>query len=293
MRGNMRMLNVLIASPSDARSGRDAVQRELKKWNRERAGETGYVLNVQHWKISGVPLSGRGDPQSVINPSLVDEADIVFAVFYHRLGTATGRAVSGTAEEIERSVAAGKFVHVCFLDRLPPFAHDENQFRALRKFREAMDKTGLVFGFNSESKLADIARRSINDDVRTLRMRSQQLSRVGVSGLPFAYTELTFGEETHQPANVSYNHHDDTASVRNTTHLDLVGVLVVAGPAPTEFSVTLAGPDTISGYGAASYQMPPGIRARELFPSPFYVTFTWTSRSGRRFGFQKRFATWM
>jgi hypothetical protein len=43
---------------------------------------------------------------------LVDRSDIVIAIFYHKLGSPTQRAISGTAEEISRSVRAGKPVHI-------------------------------------------------------------------------------------------------------------------------------------------------------------------------------------
>src|SRR4249919_2175225 len=99
----MTMLDVLIASPSDADEGRDAVERALHAWNDYRSEDTGFVLRPRRWEIASVPVSGQGDPQSVINSQLVDQSDIVFGLFYDRLGSATPRAASGTAEEIDRS----------------------------------------------------------------------------------------------------------------------------------------------------------------------------------------------
>ena len=49
-----------------------------------------------------MPRLGSGRGQGVINEQLVDDADIVLALFDSRLGQATAAAVSGTAEEITR-----------------------------------------------------------------------------------------------------------------------------------------------------------------------------------------------
>jgi hypothetical protein len=53
-------------------------------------------------------------PQAIINRQLVDDADLLFAVFSTRLGSPTGVAESGTAEEIERLRGMQKPVLVYF-----------------------------------------------------------------------------------------------------------------------------------------------------------------------------------
>jgi hypothetical protein len=97
--GEFRKLDVLIASPGDAMPGRDAVEKSLHNWNSHRGDVEGIILRPRRWETDTVPISGRRDTQSVINGQLVDKADIVIGIFYHRLGTLTPRAVSGTAEE--------------------------------------------------------------------------------------------------------------------------------------------------------------------------------------------------
>lgn len=49
-----------------------------------------------------------GDPQLIINNSIIKNADMVIALFGSRLGTPTARATSGTIEEIEEMIKAGK-----------------------------------------------------------------------------------------------------------------------------------------------------------------------------------------
>lgn len=79
----------------------------------------------------------------MINHQLADDADIIVGVFSQTLGSATPRAVSGTAEELERARDAGKPVHVYFsampLDR----DHDRDQLAARDDFITRWQARGI------------------------------------------------------------------------------------------------------------------------------------------------------
>lgn len=96
------VLKVLIASPGDTSDERDAVVESLHGWNAARGEPENVVLLPRRWETDAVPHLG-GSGQSVINSQLVDDADIIIALFDSRLGQATDDAVSGTAEEIQRA----------------------------------------------------------------------------------------------------------------------------------------------------------------------------------------------
>jgi len=49
-------------------------------------------------------------PQAILNNQIVEEADLAVALFHDRLGTPTGEAESGTAEEIKVLVGRGKLL---------------------------------------------------------------------------------------------------------------------------------------------------------------------------------------
>src|SRR4051812_25926643 len=148
-----RMLTVMIASPGDVVSARDAIEREIHEWNSARGAAARVNLRPLRWEIDGVPLLGRGDPQSVLNEQVVDDADIIIAVFHARLGTPTARAMSGTVEELARASAAGKPVHVWFSEQNVPYDIDEDQWRALRGFRKSLASRNLVGTFDSNDEL--------------------------------------------------------------------------------------------------------------------------------------------
>ena len=174
---DVRKLDVLIASPGDAGAARNIIERALHDWNDHRADAEHVILRPRRWETGSIPVLGRGGAQSVINSQLVDGADIVFAVFYHRLGSPTPSAVSGTAEEIARSVHARKPVHLYFAEKRLPYDADLEQFRALRDFRHEMQKLGLIATFTEESELATAVTAAIEYDVRTLKDAKEPSNR--------------------------------------------------------------------------------------------------------------------
>jgi hypothetical protein len=91
------------------------------------------MLLPRHWKSDAIPRVGTDSGQGVINNQLVDDADIVIALFDGRLGQATADAVSGTAEEIQRAIDAGKHVHVWFSNEPIGRDTDPEQLAALKK----------------------------------------------------------------------------------------------------------------------------------------------------------------
>jgi hypothetical protein len=166
MPANMSLINVLIASPGDAEAGRDAVEQALHEWNDHRSDAQGVILRPRRWEIASVPISGRGDAQTIINKQIVDEADVVVGIFYHRLGTATTRAISGSVEEVNRAIAAGKPVHLYFSTSNVPYDADFKQFKALKDFRANMQSAGLIDEFKTEDDLARKVRNAIEFDLR-------------------------------------------------------------------------------------------------------------------------------
>jgi hypothetical protein len=161
----LRKLDVLIASPGDAKAARDVVEQALHGWNDQRADDMGIMLRPRRWETGSVPILSEGDAQSVINTQLVDSSDILIGIFYHRLGSPTARAVSGTAEEINRAVAAKKPVHLYFSEKELPYFADLAQFEALRQFRSKIEKEGLISTFKSESELPVMILRAIDYDI--------------------------------------------------------------------------------------------------------------------------------
>src|SRR5436309_1247599 len=134
---------VLIASPSDVGRERTVLAEVLEDWNSANSRTRNTSLQALRWELDGVPSSGDC-PQQILNKQLVEKADILMAVFWMRLGTPTGAAPSGTAEEIEYFRKLGKPVFLYFSEADIPHHHDPNQLRLLKEYRNKLTADNFV-----------------------------------------------------------------------------------------------------------------------------------------------------
>src|SRR5207245_4299115 len=119
------------------------------EWNAQHAGAESVVLLPVKWETHAMPQSGV-KPQEALNRQLVRGADILVGMFWTKLGTSTGVAESGTVEEIDQFVAAGKPALLYFSSRpIDPNKIDLKQHKKLRSFKDATYKRALTGGFNS------------------------------------------------------------------------------------------------------------------------------------------------
>ena len=105
-------LHLLISAPGDVPLEDMAVIRKtISQWNLNLGRHVGLTVLPVSWTEHAVSEFGER-PQAILNHQIVDEADLAVALFHDRLGTPTGEAESGTAEEIKVLVEAGKSVAV-------------------------------------------------------------------------------------------------------------------------------------------------------------------------------------
>lgn len=164
------VLRVMIASPSDTLAARDAVEDAVHQWNVAHSMQRGVVLQPWRWETSAVPVLGA-HPQTLINAQGIDSSDIVFGIFGSRLGSPTPDAVSGTVDEIQRSVELKKAVHLYFSRARLPNDVDPAQIAGLRDFKQRAESMGLLGEFTDVSELANMVWRAIELDVRGMRIR--------------------------------------------------------------------------------------------------------------------------
>src|SRR5262245_20344643 len=94
------VLKVVIASPGDVSPERLAATAIIHEWNIVHSADRATVLLPVLWETHSSPAMGDR-AQGIINEQLIHDADLMVAIFWARLGTPTGKAVSGTVEEIE------------------------------------------------------------------------------------------------------------------------------------------------------------------------------------------------
>ena len=103
MVGDRLRLQVFVASPSDTSAERTAMRGVVEELNLGVADSRSIVVELVEWETHSWPGVGL-DAQDVINHQ-IDVPDIVVGIFWKRLGTQTGRAASGTVEEIENALS--------------------------------------------------------------------------------------------------------------------------------------------------------------------------------------------
>lgn len=158
---DVRVLRILIASPSDVKEERDAADEIIKDWNGINSETTGIMLQSRRWETDVTPdLSSDG--QSIVNVQIVDSCDALIGIFWNKLGSRTKRAPSGTAEEIERCREAGKRCMIYFSDKeISPSMLDIEQRNALLAYKKEIQDMGLYASFKSVEEFREQLRKAL------------------------------------------------------------------------------------------------------------------------------------
>jgi hypothetical protein len=139
---------VFIASPGDLTEERAIARQVILDWNNVNSECRHIVLQPIGWEQNAFP-SMADRPQAVINQQLLDSADILVGIFWTRVGTPTGKAASGTVEEIGQHIAAEKDTLLYFSGRpIQPELLDPVQYAAVKQLKAEYQTKGLTYGFN-------------------------------------------------------------------------------------------------------------------------------------------------
>lgn len=148
-------LHMLISAPSDIPAEDLAViRRTISQWNLTFGRVVALTVLPVSWTEHAVAEFGER-PQAILNEQIVDEADLAVALFYDRLGTPTGKAESGTAEEIKVLVEAGKSVAVLVNSgpRAPLNGAALEERQRLTEYLDELRQAALVFDYTQPAEL--------------------------------------------------------------------------------------------------------------------------------------------
>lgn len=180
-------VHMLISAPGDIpKEDIRRVMQSISQWNytigRHFNPHAVTVLPVS-WTDHAYSVIGVR-PQQGINSQLVDECDLALAMFANRLGTPTGQADSGTAEEIQRIRDAGRHVSVVRNISLPletgPVATEEKL--RLERYLESMKSIGLIFEYRQEADLAGQINAILSSQALSFAREAQQAARSEAGG---------------------------------------------------------------------------------------------------------------
>jgi len=162
MKQNSTTVRLTLCAPGDVAKELAILSRVIEEWNLHHWDTTNVGIKLRHWLSDASPdMSDR--PQGVINRQLIDEADLIVAVFWSRFGTPTGVASSGTEEEVRRAIDQKKRVFLYFSDLEPqPPEANIRQLEQLSAFRKEMREKGLAWSFKSRDELKNQFKRHLD-----------------------------------------------------------------------------------------------------------------------------------
>lgn len=220
------ILNVMIASPSDVAVERQLVRDAIYEWNAIHSKQFGVMLNPVGWETHVAPEMGSR-PQEIINKRILNNSDILLAIFWTRLGTETGEYVSGTVEEISKHISSQKLTSIYICDKPISPSQITEQYQKLQvQIKEWMPSGVLDF----YSDLSNFKQR-IKDHV-TLHIQENEYIQTILNEYNSSYTPsqsstektIELNNEMVQILLNSGEHNDDIQFIRT-----LGGVLFHVG----------------------------------------------------------------
>lgn len=146
-----RVYRIMIGAPSDIKEEVQIAKDVINEWNYVYTELHHKVLLPLHWSISAYPNSGK-HPQKIINEQVVDKSDLLICIFGSKLGTPTDTDISGSVEEINEHLKAGKDVMIFFRKNLEIESLDDmQQVEKLLKFKESIKGNALFEEYEKNS----------------------------------------------------------------------------------------------------------------------------------------------
>ncbi len=147
-----KVYQVMIASPRDVVQERHLAVEVIYEWNAVNSHTSKIVLIPAGWETHSAPLMGDR-PQEIINRQVLENSDLLVGIFWTRIGTPTGKSMSGTAEEIEKHIEAGKPAMLYFSDApIRPDSVDDDQYKKLQEFKRICRDQGLLESYESPAE---------------------------------------------------------------------------------------------------------------------------------------------
>lgn len=139
---------IMIGNPSDIVEEVGIAKEVILKWSCLNAESHNIVLLPLHWTDNAYPGTGQ-HPQKMLDRILVDKSDMLICIFGSKIGTATDTHDSGSIEEIEEHIKAGKQVMIFFKRNGNVLNIDLNQIKKLQSFRNRIKNTTMWWEYDS------------------------------------------------------------------------------------------------------------------------------------------------
>jgi hypothetical protein len=159
------------------------VAEALEEFNVAWSAYFGLRLELLAWESHTYPAFGD-DAQAVINAQIPDDYDIFIGLMWHRFGTRTGRAGSGTEEEFliakRRLDSDPSSVAIMFYfkdEPIAPSSVDPLQLQKVNQFRRGLgEEGGYYFKFRDPEQFSKLLRLHLSRQVQRI-LKSEAIDR--------------------------------------------------------------------------------------------------------------------
>ncbi len=167
----IQLFRVFVGNPSDVIAEVQTIEELIAEWNRTQGPTLRARIEFANWRTHSYPAAGAR-PQSLINKQVVDGSDIIVGIIRRQLGSPTGKAASGTVEEIERGIRQRKSVMVYFAN-LPERKQRPPKHEAVRieQFKRRLGQHALYSAYTSQPAFEKAFRQHLADAMRELLKR--------------------------------------------------------------------------------------------------------------------------
>jgi hypothetical protein len=159
---NAKVFDVFLSTPSDVFSEKKFAIEIVNEWNATRGRISNVHFQILTWE-NVVSSSVSDRPQSVINQQIGDSYDMYLGIMWHRFGTPTGVAESGTVEEFDRALDRfrnGENLRLAMLFKTSSDTIDNIDGIQLNKVKEFKERFGNEGGIYNNFKDNDEFRRA-------------------------------------------------------------------------------------------------------------------------------------
>ncbi len=171
-----KVYKIFIASPGDLEIERQIAREVIHEWNYLHSESNSIVLIPVGYETHSWPDSGS-HPQAIITKQSLVDCDLLLALFWAKVGTATPNAESGTIEEYQTHIQAGKPAMVYFSNKqIPPDSIDSNQLERLRAFKQSISSKCKYEAFNTEEEFSSKLKANLVQRINSIIANEKQLN---------------------------------------------------------------------------------------------------------------------
>jgi tetratricopeptide (TPR) repeat protein len=160
------ILRVIVVSPSDVQTERDAITGVIDDLNKGLADTWGLRLEILRWETDAYPGFHLDGPQGLIDNILrIEESDIVIGIFWKRFGTPTKDSNSGTEHELRKAWSSwekNKRPQVMVYFNQEPYSPkskaETDQWGAVLEFQENFPQEGLWWSYSGNDQFERLVR---------------------------------------------------------------------------------------------------------------------------------------